>query len=267
LSATLHVESVGSGAPLVLLHGWGMHSGMWGPLTASLAKRFRVHAVDIPGHGHSAALAPWTFEAVVDAIRSRFAVEAGPPIVVGWSLGGLIALAWARAAPASIARLVLVATTPSFVTHSDWLPAMDPQTLARFGDELRVAYRMTLLRFLSLQLKDSEGGKAALAALRARLFERPDPAPATLDAALHVLASVDLRSAASHVAVPTLVIAGERDTLVPPGAGAWLARAMPDARYIEIRGAAHVPFLSHPAQFTQAMMDFLDADARRHGER
>ena len=65
--AGLHVESAGHGPPIVLLHGWAMHSGLWGPLVPRLARRYRVHAVDLPGHGHSAALASFT----LDAVRRR----------------------------------------------------------------------------------------------------------------------------------------------------------------------------------------------------
>ena len=267
MSAALHVESVGAGPPLVLLHGWGMHGGLFAPLLPALAARHRVHMVDLPGHGHSAPLAPWTYNAVVDAIRARFADEDRAPIVVGWSLGGLIALAWARASPRSVDRLVLVATTPRFVAGPDWPHAMSAETLARFGDELRVAYRMTLLRFLSLQLRGSDAGKATLGAMRARLFERPDPAPAMLDAALDALATLDLRSAAGVIDVPALVICGERDALAPAAAGRWLAQAMPDARCVEIAGAAHVPFLSHPTEFARAVARFLDETGRGSDDR
>jgi len=136
MTPALHVESTGAGAPLVLLHGWAMHSGLWGPLAATLAPRFRVHAVDLPGHGHSAPVAPFTLDTVTAAVAAAFDSTREPLTVVGWSLGGTVALHWARAAPERIARLVLVATTPSFVARDDWPHAMAGETLARFGDEL-----------------------------------------------------------------------------------------------------------------------------------
>ena len=52
--ADLHVDSYGSGTPLVMLHGWGMHGGMWGSAVTKLAQHYRVHCVDLPGHGYSA---------------------------------------------------------------------------------------------------------------------------------------------------------------------------------------------------------------------
>ncbi len=261
MSAGLHVEATGAGPPLVLLHGWAMHSGMWGGVAAGLAPRFRVHAVDLPGHGHSATVTPWTLDAVVDALDAAFAGNHTPLTVVGWSLGGSVALRWARTAPQRIGRLALVCTTPCFVARPDWTLAMAAATLAQFGDELRVACRPTLLRFLSLQLRGGDDAKSALAAMRARLFERPEPAPAVLAQALAVLAAMDLRAAAPEIRQPALVIAGERDTLAPCAAGAWLARAMPHARFAAIAGAAHAPHLSHPAAFAAALDGFLDEPA------
>jgi len=265
MSAGLHVDVAGAGPPLVLLHGWAMHSGMWGPVAAALAPRFRVHAVDLPGHGHSAAVTPWTLDTVVGEVAAAFAGDDAPLTVVGWSLGGAVALRWALAAPQRIGRLALVCTTPCFVARPDWPDAMAGATLAQFGDELAVAYRLTLLRFLTLQMRGSDDGRATLAAMRAQLFARPDPAPAVLAAALAELAATDLRAAAPEIRQPALVVAGERDTLAPCAAGAWLARAMPDARFTAIAGAAHAPHLSHPAAFAAALDGFLDGCAATAG--
>ena len=79
-----------------------------------LAKQHRVHAVDLPGHGHSDPLRPWTLEAVVESLERRFA-NAGALSVLGWSLGGAVALAWAHRVPSRISRLLLVTTTPKFI--------------------------------------------------------------------------------------------------------------------------------------------------------
>ena len=258
MSARLHVESVGAGPPVVLLHGWAMHSGMWGSLTARLARRCRVHAVDLPGHGHSAPLARSTLDGVVAAVAATFAAHDEPLAVVGWSLGGIVALRWARTAPQRVAKLALVATTPCFVARDDWPHAMAGPTLARFGDELRVAYRLTLLRFLTLQLLGCDDAKTTLSALRSHLFERAVPAPAALTAALDLLAATDLRSDVPAIRHPALVVAGDRDTLTPPAAGAWLARTLPNARLVAIAGAAHAPHLSHPAAVAAALARFLD---------
>lgn len=257
-AATLHVETAGRGRPLVLLHGWALHAGLFAPLLPALTARHRVHAVDLPGHGRSHALRPWTLAAVVDALEERFAAEREPCDVLGWSLGGMVALAWAHANPRRIARLLLVSTTPKFVAGDNWPHAMSAATLQHFADELRVAYRATLVRFLSLQVQGSESGRATLAAMRHQLLARGAPDGAVLEESLAVLRSIDLRDRIAAIAQPALVVAGERDTLTPAAAGAWLADALPAGRLVTIPGAAHAPFLSHREAFTQAALGFLD---------
>jgi pimeloyl-[acyl-carrier protein] methyl ester esterase len=254
----LHVESVGQGRPLVLLHGFALHGGLFAPLLPAFSQHHRVHVVDLPGHGHSDPIDPWTIDAVVAALERAFAAEQQPLAVMGWSLGGVIALAWALAHPHRFRKLALVATSPRFVADDAWPHAMAPETLARFGDELRVAWRLTLQRFLSLQVQGSEAGHATLAALRHQLLARGEPDPAMLCAALGTLASADLRGDVARIAIPTLVVAGERDMLAPPEASAWLAQALPAAELLRLPGAAHAPFLSHPDAFRDALLGFLD---------
>ena len=255
---SLHVESSGNGPPLVLLHGWAMHSGLWMPVLPKLASRFRVHRVDLPGHGHSASIAPYTLTGIAAAVAAHFAWLPEPPTVLGWSLGGAVALQWALDQPGAVAKLILVSTTPCFVARNDWLHAMSAETLRRFGDELAAAYEPTLRRFMTLQLQGAEPAREVVAGLRAQLGARGMPTRQGLADALSALSAIDLRSQVGAIRQPALVIAGDRDTLVPPGAGAWLAATLPAARLASIPGAAHVPFLSHPDFFFAACEAFCD---------
>lgn len=255
----VHIEAVGAGPPLLLLHGWGMHGGLFAPILPALAQGHRVHVADLPGHGHSAPLSPLTADGIVAALDAALAQDDAPLTIVGWSLGGALALHWALRRPQRVGKLVLVCTTPAFVARADWPHAMARDTLRMFGDELRVAYRQTLQRFLTLQVQGSEAGRATLARLRHELFARGEPAPGVLAESLALLEGIDLRSVIPQIRTRTLVLTGARDALAPPEAGAWLARTLPDARLVEIAGAAHAPFLSHRDAFGAAVAEFLDA--------
>lgn len=255
-AAALHVESVGAGPPLVLLHGWALHAGLFSPILPVLASQHRVHAVDLPGHGHSEPLRPWTLEAAVASLERRFA-KAGVLSVLGWSLGGAVALDWAHRVPSRISRLLLVATTPKFVASADWPHATSDETLVRFADELRIAFKPTLLRFLTLQMQGSDEGRAVLAALRRQLFSRGEPDAAVLVDSLATLRGIDLRDKVRRIRQPALVVTGARDTLAPPEAGAWLAKALPAGRLHALDGAAHAPFLSHREAFLEVALPFL----------
>jgi pimeloyl-[acyl-carrier protein] methyl ester esterase len=256
-SVGVHVESTGHGPPLVLLHGWAMHSGIWGPVLAQLARHHRVLAVDLPGHGHSAPLTPCTLDAMVAAVDAALADEARPLAVLGWSLGGLVAMRWAESRPARVNRLALVCTTPRFVADADWPHAMPVEAITRFGDELHVAWKLTVQRFLALQVHNSEHGRATLAALREQLWMRGEPSRPALSATFDLLITTDLRDAVARISQPTLVVAGSRDTLTSPAAGRWLADAIPGAQFREIAGSAHAPFLSHRDEFFALLEKFL----------
>ena len=112
---TVHIETVGRGAPLIMLHGWAMHSGLWTPLLSPLTNHFQLHLVDLPGHGHSGAVEPYTLDEITGAVARALDTVRSPLTLLGWSLGGAVALAWALAAPSRIARLILTGTTPCFV--------------------------------------------------------------------------------------------------------------------------------------------------------
>jgi pimeloyl-[acyl-carrier protein] methyl ester esterase len=274
---SLHVDSYGSGAPLLLIHGWGMHGGMWSGVAEQLARHFRVHAVDLPGHGFSAVSGQWPvvskdqdallttdhlpltnqhslLDAIVDELAAQFA---GPLNVCGWSLGGQIALRWAQRQPQQVSRLVMVASTPCFVRRTDWTCAMAAETLAEFAAALQQNYAQILRRFLALQVRGSEQERELLVALRGALFSRGEPDLAALQSGLEILRDCDLRSALPEVNQATLVIAGERDTLTPPQAAQYLAGRLSNAQLALIKGAAHAPFLSHPEEFMEHLIGFL----------
>jgi pimeloyl-[acyl-carrier protein] methyl ester esterase len=256
-TGALHVDSTGAGPPLVLLHGFAMHGGLFAPLVDALATHRRVLVVDLPGHGRSPPASAFTLEMLVDAVDAAIAMEAQLD-VVGWSLGGQVALEWARIRPSRIRKLVLVATTPSFIARPGWPHAMSVVTLARFGDELRADYRQTLARFLALQVHGSDAGRATLAKMRTRLLDRGEPAPSGLAEALGLLRETDLRERLASIATPALVVGGERDAIVPIEATRRLAVALPNARHATIAGAAHAPFLSHTGAFVDAVRAYLD---------
>lgn len=273
--AALHVDHYGgAGAPLLFIHGWGMHSGMWGGVLEKLAEQFMVSAVDMPGHGYSAGsgklkmdsgkcadlhthhLPPATdcLDTIVDKLSIQFS---GPLTVCGWSLGGQVALRFAMKYPERVNRLVLISSTPCFVQRADWSCAMAGQTLSDFAAALQQDYSATLRRFLALQVRGSEQERELLLALRRSLMSRGEPDLAALQAGLEMLNDADLRAALPEICKKTLVIAGDRDTLTPLAASQYMVGQMPGARLATIAGAAHAPFLSHPEEFVKRMMEFL----------
>lgn len=252
---TLHVEIRGQGPDLVLLHGWALHGGMWGPWLDELAEVARLHLLDLPGHGRSG----WPptvrdLAGLAAAILPRVPPGAA---VLGWSLGGMVALELARRHPLHLRALVLVATTPRFLAGPDWDHGMQPDVLAEFADGLAQDYRRTVQNFLALQTRGDENATETLRQLRARLSSHGEPDPAALAAGLAILRDADLRAELARITLPTLVVAGEHDRLTPPAAGRELAVRLPAARFALVPRCGHAPFLSHPGQVSTEVRRFL----------
>jgi pimeloyl-[acyl-carrier protein] methyl ester esterase len=265
---SLHVDryecaGTGSGlSPLLLIHGWGMHGGMWRNAAEKLAQHFCVMAVDLPGHGYSVndscspiSVANLTLDAIVDDLSAQFV---GPLNVCGWSLGGQIALRWSMRHPQQVNRLVTVASSPSFVRRTGWEHALSVELLQEFADSLQHHYVQTLKRFLALQVRGGEQEREWLTILRNELFSRGEPDLAALQSGLEILLNCDLCSTLPDICQPALVLAGERDTLIPLQASQYLAGNTRNGRLTVIKGAAHAPFLSHPDEFVMHVVKFLN---------
>jgi pimeloyl-[acyl-carrier protein] methyl ester esterase len=246
----LHVERTGSGPDLVLLHGWGLHGGVWNALAARLAGRFRLHLVDLPGHGHSREVPFKGLDAVVDAVAACSPAGAR---VCGWSLGGLVAMRLATRQPSRAAALALVSTTPSFVQRPGWPHAMERETLEAFAQGLRTEPAKTIRAFVNLNALGGPQARDRMRELAALLAERATPDADSLAAGLALLHETDLRAEVATIDRPAVVIHGGRDALAPLGAGRWLAGALPFARFVEIPEGAHLPFVSHTETVAQAL--------------
>ena len=250
---TLHIEVVGEGPPLVLIHGWGLHGGVFAPLLDRLAGRYQLHLPDLPGHGYSRDdRTPLTLQACVAEILAR----TPPATWLGWSLGGLFALHAASASP-QVRALALVAATPRFVRGRDWSHAVEASVFEQFGRDLEQDYRGTLERFLALDTIGSEHARAELRTLKENLYARGEPAPAALQQGLALLEQSDLRAALPALSIPNLWISGRRDRLVSPAAMREAAAMAPGSRHVDIAGGGHAPFLGHADQVADEIRNFM----------
>ncbi len=239
---------------LALVHGWGMNARVFDMLAELLADDVEVRALNLPGHGGREPLANNTLQSWADDLAQQLPDGA---TLLGWSLGGQVAMRAALDHPEKVGRLILLAATPKFVATGEWPHAMATTDLNQFAAALLADTQATLLRFLSLQTRGMEGQKAMLQQLRQTLLAAPEVHPAALSAGLQMLAKNDLRDAARQLRQPALIVHGALDTLSAPTAGAWLANALPDARHVELPRAAHAPHLSHAAEVAVEIRRFV----------
>jgi len=247
------VESLGSGPDLVLLHGWAMHGGIWNSVRDQLALTYRLHLVDLPGHGLSPADEPGTLEHMVDQV-----IEILPQncIVCGWSLGGQIAIELGLREPLRVQKLVLISTTPCFAKRDDWQWGMDTKLLQLFMENLRQNYKITINRFLTLQMSGDQDVIAVLAQLRKHFFQRKQPDPIALQKGLEILQSNDVRDKLGSVEQPVLLLHGENDVITHPTAARWMDQQFKISKLVMFPHCGHAPFLSYPEQLIACLNEF-----------
>jgi len=257
-NSNVFVEIIGEGEPVVVLHGWGMHGGVFRNALNSLGKQ--IHLVDLPGHGHSKS-----FQDFSDInLHAEFLADELTEILregvtlIGWSMGGLLAQLMATRFPEQIKKLVLITGTPAFINQADWQLGIDGRLLENFGSDLVNDFKKTLERFLAIQFLGTDDQKAVLRQTKNMVFSKPTPDVTMLQQGLELLKNTDLRQHLPEIQCPTLIINGERDSLITTAAARYLSETVPNGKAIIIKGSGHAPFLSHPESFHKYLTWFLN---------
>jgi pimeloyl-ACP methyl ester carboxylesterase len=250
---TLHYERAGSGPALLLLHGIGSNSRSFRHQLADLSDGFDVIAWDAPGYGQSSDPAEtFTLEALADcavALLDDLGIERAH--VLGVSMGGVIAQLVSLLHPERVRSLILVDTN----TGGGALP--EPLRGDRVRQRLEALERLGP-RGMAEQRAPHLLSAAAPADLIAEVAAiMAEVRPAGYCTAAVALGNTDLSSRLSAIAVPTLVIHGQEDTVVPLQTGRELAASIPGARMVVLPDAGHVSNQEQPKAFNAAVRDFL----------
>ncbi len=253
----MHIETVGQGPHLVLVHGWSMHSAVWHDLIPMLATDFTLHLVDLPGHGKSEWQAgDFELDSLLETLHQQLPEQVA---FLGWSLGGLLGLLFTQRYRQQVTRLTLLAATPCFVQKADWSSAMATDVLNQFASQLHDNQKDTLQRFLLLQARGSNHSRETIRMLAQQLTIAQPPNSDALAAGLAVLINTDSRQQLAEIMCPIQIILGQRDTLIPQTMLAAVKQLNPRINTHLITGAGHAPFISHPTECYQLINSFLTA--------
>ncbi|MCO6414715.1 alpha/beta hydrolase [Siccirubricoccus sp. KC 17139] len=235
---------------LVLLHGIG--GAAWGPTLPALAP-WTVLDWPLPGYGGSPMLAETSFPAWATALREALdRAGVARAVLLGHSIGGMLAQEFALTYPERVRALILYATTPSF-------GGRDPSFAEAFLKErlapLEAGQSMAALAAESMpSLLGPEAPPEAAPAAIAALAATPE---AAYRATVRCLTTFNRREETGRIAAPTLLVAGERDPLAPPRTMERMSQAIAGSRLVVLPRAGHLAHLEYPAAFNDAVAGFL----------
>ncbi|PHI27950.1 pimeloyl-ACP methyl ester esterase BioH [Budvicia aquatica] len=253
--SSLYWQTVGEGdTDLVLLHGWGLNSGIWHCITERLAPHFRLHLVDLPGYGHSRGYGAMSLKDMAEIVLQRAPEKA---VWLGWSMGGLIASRIALDHPERVTALITVASSPCHIEQADekW-PGIKPAVLAEFDRQLNVNFQQTVEQFLALQTLGAPTARDDALRLKQVVFSAPMPEVEVLSSGLVMLELNDLRAELVDLKLPFLRIYGALDALVPRRVIPMLDSLWPCSYSVLINKASHAPFISHSKVFCAEILFF-----------
>jgi len=225
----LYSHTTGTGPDLVLLHGWGFNAELFNNLIDQYQDQYRITKIDLPGHGRSDEAAGGIDEWSDEIIK----ILPNNPILLGWSLGGLLAINIAT--KIKLSKLIIVASTPNFVQNSDWQYGIDADNFQQFSNTLKRNLSKGLKRFVSLQTQN----KTQLKVLNQSIDQFP-ASTAALNQGLDILLSTDLINEFKQLNIPIIAILGDHDTLVPRQISRWYAEMNIKT---QVLNTGHLPFL------------------------
>jgi pimeloyl-[acyl-carrier protein] methyl ester esterase len=257
----LHVAEVGKGRPLVLIHGWATSGRALSGLAGSLAEVARVVLPDLRGHGRSPPPeGPFSLDDhgadVTSLVRGLGLVK---PVLAGWSLGAQVALsATARleAEGVPVAGLALLAPTARFTSAEGYPHGLSEREVDGLASRLSIHPAKALSRFFAACFAKGELSTEERERACAELVREPPDLNAALGA-LRALAEGDQRRLAGALLAPALLLHGEEDAIVPPGASKALEDALRSARRLTFPGVGHAPFLSRGEACARSVRAFL----------
>ncbi|MCW0213217.1 MAG: alpha/beta hydrolase [Pseudonocardia sp.] len=245
--------------PLVLVHGTSAHAGWWDHMVPALPERFAVVTMDLAGHGDSGRRSAYSIDGwAEDVLAVVRALDAGPAVLVGHSIGGLVVAGAAVLDPAAVAGTVLVDTIVQDPEHDvlpEWRPPRAERVFASL-DEVAGRFRLTPPQPEADPVVLRSIAESSVRATERGLVWKVDPL------IFGAVGRPGLGGRLPDLPGPVAIVRGELSVLVPPEAGAQLEalihRAVPQ---FDVAGAHHHLMIDHPVELGEALRDALDAIA------
>ena len=238
--------------PIFLLHGWGGNSNLWAPLIPELQKITNVIAIDLPGFGDSPKINNFSLETILDLIAEQIMA---PAVLIGWSLGGMLAVQLASRYPQKISRIVTLASNVKFVDGDGYDAAMDSTVNHQFNKSFETAPEETLKLFGGLMAQGDANDRVMLKKMR--IMAGHQKITSNWLQALELLSALDNRMAFAMLTQPGLHLLGEADVLVPVAAAKQLAQLNSQQSIKILPATSHALHWSKPTEVAELISSFL----------
>lgn len=227
---------------------------MFDDLTPRLPADWDICAPNLPGHGDAPFAEPFDIAAITDDYAAQID---RPAHILGWSLGGLVALYLAARHPQKVASVCLTAGFAKFTAADDYPEGLSKPALAKMVGAFEQNYAKHIKQFLQLQLLHTPHSDGLLDKILPDIIRHG--APDALQAALDAVNRADARAFLPDITQPVLLVYGNKDAITPTRMGEYLNRHLPDSRLEIFNKAAHAPFLSHAEDFAGLYREFVTA--------
>ena len=247
--------TLGAGASTVLmLHGIGGGHLAFAPQVETLATAgYRAVAWDMPGYGRSTPIEPYTFKGLAESCIALIeALQCKDVILLGHSMGGMVAQEVVARRPGLVSKLVLCGTSASFgKPQGDWQREFIAQRTAPLDAGKSMAELAEVL------VPQMVGPGSLPEGVRLAVHTMGLVPGATYRRALECIVTFDRRANLGHIRVPTLLVAGEHDRNAPPAVMKKMAEAIARSSYVEMKGVGHLQNLEAPEEFDGMLLNFL----------
>jgi pimeloyl-ACP methyl ester carboxylesterase len=249
------------GSAVILIHGLMDSAEEWRKNMDALAQAHRVWAVDLIGFGYSSRVTAPTYSMKMFARSIREFMDAqgiARASIIGHSLGGAVTLEFAYDYPERVDKLVLIAPATYL------LPLRPELKVARhlpIVPRALIGWTMTNRRARARALRDALGDPAHFDPAELTRRVRPSRVQGTADALVAMLGSPhgsDLPQNLDRITAPTLIVWGDKDRAVPLRHGKYHARTLPNAKFVIVENAGHIPQCEYPGVVNELMLKFLD---------
>lgn len=242
---------MGEGPAVVLVHGYPLDGAMWSGVARAMSGRFRVLKPDLPGRGETAAASEGRIDEYADFVGAILDALPSPSGLAGFSMGGYVALALARRKPANFAALALVDTRAAADDDAGMAKRNEAIAMVRSEGVAAIAEAMVPRLLASSSLSNAD-----LVERLKRIMLRQKPETVAADLAA-MRDRPDSRDGLADIAIPTLVVVGDGDTLTPPADSRAMVDAISGARLVTVPAAGHMTPMERPGAVAAALGDFF----------